>query len=83
MDTYPVDTQPQTGSKPVIFVQVGQKIEVVLDAILKQSFGGQLPHLDRVYEEKCGDTTYTATLALDQMYPQMSWGMIAAVQFLP
>ncbi|MBW6474048.1 MAG: efflux RND transporter periplasmic adaptor subunit [Anaerolineaceae bacterium] len=67
----------------VVNVQVGQKVEVILDALPEQTFSGQVSHIDMVYEEKRGDTTYTATIALDQMDPQMRWGMTAAVQFLP
>ena len=67
----------------VVNVQIGQKVEVVLDALPDQSFSGQVTHIDMVYEEKRGDTTYTATITLDQLDPQMRWGMTAAVQFLP
>jgi multidrug resistance efflux pump len=67
----------------VVNVQVGQKVEVVLDALPELTFSGQVTHIDMVFEEKRGDTTYTATIALDQMDPQMRWGMTAAVQFLP
>jgi multidrug resistance efflux pump len=67
----------------VVKVQVGQKVEVVLDALPKLTFSGQVTQIDMVYEEKRGDTTYTATISLDQMDPQMRWGMTAAVQFLP
>ncbi len=63
--------------------RIGQKVEVVLDALPDQSFSGQVTHIDMVYEEKRGDTTYTATIVLDQLDPQMRWGMTAAVQFLP
>jgi multidrug resistance efflux pump len=67
----------------VVNVQVGQKVEVVLDALPELTFSGQVTHIDMVYEEKRGDTTYTATIVLDQLDPQMRWGMTAAVQFLP
>lgn len=67
----------------VVNVQVGQKVEVVLDALPELTFSGLVTHIDMVYEEKRGDTTYTATIVLDQMDPFMRWGMTAAVQFLP
>jgi hypothetical protein len=58
-------------------------VEVVLDALPEKTFSGQVTQIDMVYEEKRGDTTYTATIVLDQFDPQMRWGMTAAVQFLP
>lgn len=67
----------------VVNVKVGQKVEVVLDALPEKTFNGQVVKIDMVYEEKRGDTTYTATIVLDQIDPQMRWGMTAAVQFLP
>ncbi|MDO9084671.1 MAG: efflux RND transporter periplasmic adaptor subunit [Anaerolineaceae bacterium] len=67
----------------VVNVQIGQKVEVVLDALPEKTFSGQVTQIDMVYEEKRGDTTYTATIVLDQIDSQMRWGMTAAVQFLP
>ncbi len=58
-------------------------MDVVLDALPQQTFSGQVAYIDMVYEEKRGDTTYTATIVLDQMDPQIRWGMTAAVRFLP
>jgi len=58
-------------------------VDVVLDALPQQTFSGQVAYIDMVYEEKRGDTTYTATIVLDQMDPQIRWGMTAAVRFLP
>jgi hypothetical protein len=67
----------------VVIVQVGQKVEVVLDALPDKTFTGVVSDIDMLYQEKRGDTTYTATIVLDQRDPQMRWGMTAAVQFLP
>ncbi len=67
----------------VVNVKIGQKVEVVLDALPELTFKGQVAAIDMVYEEKRGDTTYTATIVMDQNDPLLRWGMTAAVQFTP
>jgi multidrug resistance efflux pump len=67
----------------VVEIKIGQKVEVVLDAISEKTFEGVVTDIGLVYEEKRGDTTYTVTIVLDQSDPLMRWGMTAAVQFLP
>ncbi len=67
----------------VVKVKAGQKVEIILDALPEQTFTGQVTEIAMVYEEKRGDTTYTATIVLDQNDPQMRWGMTAAIYFLP
>lgn len=67
----------------VVNVKIGQKVEVVLDAIPEKTFTGEVSDIELVFEEKRGDTTYTATINLDQVYPLFRWGMTAAVNFLP
>ena len=67
----------------VVNVKPGQKVEIVLDALPELTFKGQVAAIDMVYEEKRGDTTYTATIVMDQNDPLLRWGMTAAVQFIP
>lgn len=63
-------------------VQVGQKVEVVLDALPEVILAGQVTHINSRFEEKRGDITYTVTIQLEQVDPQMRWGMTAAVRFI-
>ena len=67
----------------VVNVEVGQKVEVVLDALPDKTFNGEVSQISRVYEEKRGDVTFTTTITLSQTDQQMRWGMTAAVTFLP
>jgi multidrug resistance efflux pump len=67
----------------VVNIQIGQKVEVVLDALPDKTFTGEVSDIELVYEEKRGDTTYTTTITLDEIDPQFRWGMTAAVKFLP
>lgn len=67
----------------VVEIKLGQKVEVVLDAMPEKTFTGEVSDIELVSEEKRGDTTYTATIKLDQNDPQFRWGMTAALKFLP
>ena len=67
----------------VVNVEVGQKVEVVLDALPEKTFNGEVSQISKIYEEKRGDVTFTATITLSETDPQMRWGMTAAVSFLP
>lgn len=67
----------------VVNIKIGHKVEVVLDALPEKTFTGEVSNIDLVFEEKRGDTTYTATITLEEIDPQFRWGMTAAVKFLP
>ena len=67
----------------VVNLTVGQKVEVVLDALPEVTLSGEVTHINARFEEKRGDITYTVTILLSQSDPQMRWGMTAAVSFLP
>jgi multidrug resistance efflux pump len=67
----------------VVNLTVGQKVEVVLDALPEVTLNGEVTHINARFEEKRGDITYTVTIRLSQSDPQMRWGMTAAVNFLP
>ena len=67
----------------VVNIKISQKVEVVLDALPEKTFSGEVSDIELVFEEKRGDTTYTATITLDEIDPQFRWGMTAAVKFLP
>ncbi len=77
-----IKTDNLTESK-VVDVEIGQQVSVKLDALPANTFSGEVIHINARYEEKRGDITYTATIALTQTDPQMRWGMTAAVTFLP
>lgn len=66
----------------VTAISVGQKVEVVLDALPDKTFQGEVTQIASRYEEKRGDITYTVTIQLNQTDAQMRWGMTAAVRFI-
>ncbi len=67
----------------VVNVKVGQKVELVLDAMPEATLSGEVSQINRRYEEKRGDITYTVTVVLNETDANMRWGMTAAVKFLP
>lgn len=67
----------------IVNITIGQKAEIILDALPGVTLSGEVTRINTRHEEKRGDITYTVTLALTQTDPLMRWGMTAAVQFIP
>lgn len=67
----------------VVEVELGQPVEVVLDALPDITLKGHVANINERFEEKRGDITYTVTVELEETDPLMRWGMTAAVYFLP
>lgn len=65
----------------VVEVSLGQKVQVVFDALPDREFSAEVTHINARYEEKRGDITYTVAILLDENDPQLRWGMTAAVYF--
>ena len=65
----------------VVTLEVGQPVEVTLDAIAGQTFAGEIINIDSRFVENRGDVTYTVTVKLNESDPRMRWGMTAAVKF--
>jgi len=64
-------------------VKSGQKTEIIFDALPDITLTGEVIDINTRFEEKRGDVTYTVTILLDQLQPELRWGMTAAVYFLP
>jgi multidrug resistance efflux pump len=64
-------------------LEVGQAVEISLDALPDAVLTGEITHINSRYEEKRGEITYTVTILLTQTDPRMRWGMTAAVNFIP
>jgi multidrug resistance efflux pump len=67
----------------VVNIAVGQKVEIVFDALPDVTLTGTVTHINSRFIEQRGDITYTVTVTLVQTDPRMRWGMTAAVKFLP
>jgi multidrug resistance efflux pump len=77
-----VETDNLTENE-VANVQMGQKVEIILDALPDLSLTGEVSHINARSEEKRGDVTYTTSVVLSQGDPALRWGMTAALRFLP
>lgn len=64
-------------------VKSGQKTEIIFDALPDMTLTGEVIDINTRFEEKRGDVTYTVTILLNQLQPELRWGMTAAVYFLP
>jgi multidrug resistance efflux pump len=62
-------------------VQVGQPVRVRVEALPDLELSGRVQSIRPLYEEKRGDITYTARIALDQPDPRLRWGMTVEVRF--
>lgn len=77
-----VETQNLTEIE-LVDVEVGQKAEVIFDAMPDTILSGEVILINQRYAEARGDITYTAKILLDEVDPGLRWGMTAAVKFLP
>jgi HlyD family secretion protein len=65
----------------VVKIQVGQGASIVFDALPDVSLPGRVIAIGHVFEEKRGDITYTAKIALDRPDHDLRWGMTAEITF--
>lgn len=66
----------------VTSITIGQKANVILDALPEKTFEGEVTYINSLFEEKRGDITYTVTILLTQTDPLMRWGMTGAIEFI-
>jgi HlyD family secretion protein len=60
-------------------VNIGQSVNVKLDAFPNEEFPGKVTAIDPVGREKSGDMTYKVTITLDKADPRFKWNMTATV----
>lgn len=67
----------------VVAVEVGQPVEVRLEAVPGLVLAGKVAHINTRFVENQGEITYAVTVVLDESDPALRWGMTASVQFNP
>ena len=68
----------------VAALQIGDQVRITFDALPDDADGGYRGMLQSIrgqFEEKRGDITYTATIAVDGLPAAARWGMTALLQF--
>jgi multidrug resistance efflux pump len=80
MTTWIVKTGDLT-EMDVTSISVGEKVEVVLDALPSVTLQGEVTHINMRYIEQRGDITYTVTILLTKTDPNIRWGMTGAIKF--
>ena len=65
----------------VVRVSEGQTTKIAPDALPDLEIGGEVESINRIFEEKRGDVTYTTRILLDKVDPSLRWGMTVAITF--
>jgi multidrug efflux pump subunit AcrA (membrane-fusion protein) len=65
----------------IVAIEAGDEVTVIIDALPELPFTGEVMALDRFYQDKRGEVTYTAHLRLNGTDPRLRWGMTCAVTF--
>lgn len=65
----------------VVALSEGQPVAITLDAIPGETLNGVIESIGQTYEENQGDIVYAVTVALEDRYSGLRWGMTAVVTF--
>jgi len=76
-----IDTDNLTEIE-VVDVAEGQAVTIVPDALPDVELTGSVDSIADFFEEKRGDITYTARILVDEVNPQLRWGMTVVVTFI-
>jgi membrane fusion protein (multidrug efflux system) len=76
-----IETQDLT-EMDVVYVQVGQTVKVVADALPDVKLTGRVSSISDFYREMRGDITYVSRIKLDQADSRLRWGMTVMATFV-
>jgi multidrug resistance efflux pump len=65
----------------VVRISEGQVTKIAPDALPDLELGGKVESINKIFEEKRGDVTYTTRILLDKVDPSLRWGMTVAITF--
>jgi multidrug resistance efflux pump len=80
LSNWVVETDDLTEIK-VVRINIGQPVTIVPDALPEAPMTGTVTYIREVFEEKRGDITYTARIAVTEIFPGVRWGMTVVVNF--
>jgi len=67
----------------VVKIDVGQVVEVVPDALPDILLTGKVKRIGDSFTTQAGDIIYTVTISLDEVDPDLRWGMTVELTFIP
>ncbi|MBL8094013.1 MAG: efflux RND transporter periplasmic adaptor subunit [Anaerolineales bacterium] len=82
LDSWVVKTNNLTEID-VVRLEVGQAVEVVLDALPDTPLQGTIREISQTFTDNRGDVTYEVTVSLTEVEPRARWGMTAQVTVNP
>jgi hypothetical protein len=66
----------------VVNIKIGQKVEIIPDAMNDLVLNGSVEWIDETYTEKSGDVVYTVRIKLDEADSSLRWGMTVQINFI-
>lgn len=65
----------------VVDVSLGQAVSIIPDALPELKLVGEVIAISDTFQEKRGDITYTVRIKLNEVNPQLRWGMTVVIDF--
>lgn len=65
----------------VVDVSLGQIVNIIPDALPELKLVGEVIAISDTFQEKRGDITYTVRIKLNEVNPQLRWGMTVVIDF--
>lgn len=65
----------------VVDVSLGQIVNIIPDALPELNLVGEVIAISDTFQEKRGDITYTVRIKLNEVNPQLRWGMTVVIDF--
>lgn len=78
LDTLRVETT-DLGELDVALVQIGQGVTITFDALPDAVSSGRVTRIAPKADSEAGGVAYTTIIELDEIHPQLRWGMTAFV----
>jgi len=75
-----VETENLTDIE-VVDVSLGQIVNIIPDALPELKLVGEVIAISDTFQEKRGDITYTVRIKLNEVNPQLRWGMTVVIDF--
>ncbi len=82
LSEYIIETSDLTELE-VVKISKGQIVEIVPDALPETTLSGIVEDIGLSFKTQAGDIIYTVTISLDDINPNLRWGMTVELTFLP